>query len=627
MLEENENFATLLKNIRTEEEVSLDQLAYGIMSTSQLARIEKGERSVAKVVRDRLLERLGVARDLYENLLDLEDYREWERQKDILHAVREKQTEQAEQLLSEYEESLEDDENIRRQFYLVMLADIQKKAEGQELFVRECYREALALTVPEADTVWAKQRPLSILEINLLLENLAYENGMDSFLKYKVLLRYVEDGCYDEISKAKIYPKIAFYSLKKRMQYREHLDAGERTECLEICGKTVERLRDAGRTYYLVELLEIRKQLLKDQLECLPDTDRENHLAIRQEDETLLAVIRKLYQEYGVTEYMEDCTYLYQQKWVFPIGEVLKIRRTMFGMTQEQLCDGICSVKSLRRAEQGKTDIQREVREKLLKRLGLSGQLQWTRLITSDREVVRLAERLAKYQNGQNYVETRKLLERLKAKVTMEIPQNKQFIIETEALLDYYEKKISMRKFVDCETEILRQTLKENDFRKMGKIYLTEMEITCIRNRWRGLKNEEKKKGIQFLLNIYEEYSSKNGIANAISMYEFVTEGAVSELGNMGEHELAILIDNKSIKESLKCRRLIHIDYKLYDIFWNTQEILKKKGIKMNLEKMADELMNCISISHYTKRFFYEKIYRDKLVNVHCQDYPEYHCK
>lgn len=611
------NFTALLKNIRTEEGISLDQLALGIMSASQLARIEKGERSVAKIVRDRLLERLGVARDLYENLLELEDYREWERQKDILHAVREKQTKEAEQLLSEYEESLEDDENIRRQFYLVMLADIQKKAEGQELFVRKCYREALALTVPEADTVWAKQRPLSILEINLLLENLAYENGMDSFLKYKVLLHYVEDGCYDEISKAKIYPKIAFYSLKKRMQYREHLDAGERMECLEICGKAVERLRDAGRTYYLVELLEIRKQLLEDQLGELTGKEQEENLAVQREDEELLKVIRDLYRQYDVTDYMEDCTYLYQQKWVFPIGEVLKIRRTMFGMTQEQLCDGICSVKSLRRAEQGKTDIQRKVREKLLKRLGLSGQLQWTRLITSDREVVRLAERLAKYQNGQNYVETRKLLERLKAKVTMEIPQNKQFIIETETLLDYYEKKISMRKFVDCETEILRQTLKENDFRKMEKIYLTEMEIKCIRNRWRGLKNEEKKKDIQFLLNIYEEYSSKNVIANAISMYEFVTEGAVSELGNMGEHELAILIDKKSIKESLKCRRLIHIDYKLYDIFWNNQEIRKKKGIKMNLEKMADELVNCISISHYTKRYFYEKIYRDKLTNVH----------
>jgi len=614
------NFTALLKNMRTEEGISLDQLALGIMSASQLARIEKGERSVAKVVRDRLLERLGVARDLYENLLDLEDYREWERQKDILHAVREKQTKEAEQLLSEYEESLEDDENIRRQFYLVMLADIQKKEEGQELFVRKCYREALALTVPEADTVWAKQRPLSILEINLLLENLAYENGMDSFLKYKVLLRYVEDGCYDEISKAKIYPKIAFYSLKKRMQYREHLDAGERMECLEICGKAVERLRDAGRTYYLVELLEIRRQLLEDQLGEVTGEEQKENLAVHRENEELLKVIRDLYRQYDVTDYMEDCTYLYQQKWVFPIGEVLKIRRTMFGMTQEQLCDGICSVKSLRRAEQGKTDIQREVREKLLKRLGLSGQLQWTRLITSDREVVRLAERLAKYQNGQNYVETRKLLERLKAKVTMEIPQNKQFIIETETLLDYYEKKISMRKFVDCETEILRQTLKENDFRKMGKIYLTEMEIKCIRNRWKGLEKNRKIEEIKFLLDIYHKYSLKNEIANAISMYEFVTEGAVSELGNLGEHELAIQIDRQSIKESLKCRRLVHMDYKLYDILWNKQEMANEKEDKADLKEMADELKSCISISHYNKRFFYEKIYRDKLVNVHCQD-------
>lgn len=614
------NFTALLKNMRTEEGISLDQLALGIMSASQLARIEKGERSVTKVVRDRLLERLGVARDLYENLLDLEDYREWERQKDILHAVREKQTKEAEQLLSEYEESLEDDENIRRQFYLVMLADIQKNAEGQELFVRKCYREALALTVPEADTVWAKQRPLSILEINLLLENLAYENGMDSFLKYKVLLRYVEDGCYDEISKAKIYPKIAFYSLKKRMQYREHLDAGERMECLEICGKAVERLRDAGRTYYLVELLEIRRQLLEDQLGEVTGEEQKENLAVHRENEELLKVIRDLYRQYDVTDYMEDCTYLYQQKWVFPIGEVLKIRRTMFGMTQEQLCDGICSVKSLRRAEQGKTDIQREVREKLLKRLGLSGQLQWTRLITSDREVVRLAERLAKYQNGQNYVETRKLLERLKAKVTMEIPQNKQFIIETETLLDYYEKKISMRKFVDCETEILRQTLKENDFRKMGKIYLTEMEIKCIRNRWKGLEKNRKIEEIKFLLDIYHKYSLKNEIANAISMYEFVTEGAVSELGNLGEHELAIQIDRQSIKESLKCRRLVHMDYKLYDILWNKQEMANEKEDKADLKEMADELKSCISISHYNKRFFYEKIYRDKLVNVHCQD-------
>lgn len=41
------------------------------MSASQLAKIENGERPINKNIRDRLLERLGIAKELYENLLDL----------------------------------------------------------------------------------------------------------------------------------------------------------------------------------------------------------------------------------------------------------------------------------------------------------------------------------------------------------------------------------------------------------------------------------------------------------------------------------------------------------------------------------------------------------------------------
>ena len=41
--EADQDFAKLLKNIRTEEKVSLDQLAMGLMSASQLVKIENGE--------------------------------------------------------------------------------------------------------------------------------------------------------------------------------------------------------------------------------------------------------------------------------------------------------------------------------------------------------------------------------------------------------------------------------------------------------------------------------------------------------------------------------------------------------------------------------------------------------
>ena len=53
--EVNQDFSRFLKRLREEEKVSLGKLSKGLMTVSQLARIEKGERSICKDVRDFLL--------------------------------------------------------------------------------------------------------------------------------------------------------------------------------------------------------------------------------------------------------------------------------------------------------------------------------------------------------------------------------------------------------------------------------------------------------------------------------------------------------------------------------------------------------------------------------------------
>lgn len=73
-MEPDQDFPKFLKRVRKEENVYLEQLAEGLMAVSQLARIEKGQRPIPKNMRDRLLGRLGIASDLYENLLNIEDY-------------------------------------------------------------------------------------------------------------------------------------------------------------------------------------------------------------------------------------------------------------------------------------------------------------------------------------------------------------------------------------------------------------------------------------------------------------------------------------------------------------------------------------------------------------------------
>lgn len=618
--EADQDFAKLLKNIRTEEKVSLDQLAMGLMSASQLVKIENGERPINKNIRDRLLERLGVAKELYENLLDLCDFEEWDYKKKILSAIQDKKIEDAYRLLKEYKAHLRENDRINHQFILAMWGEVLKQEGASKEKIAECYRKAVILTIPDAEKVWWEKRPLSVLEMNLLLETLVYGNETDDLYKYRLLMDYVDMGYYDEIMKAKIYPKIVYYYLKKQILFKEYWNVETQTENLKICEKAIDKLRDAGRTYYLVELLEIEIQIL----ETMPEDEVTEHLEKNGTDrinaKELMSVIKNLYAEYEVPAYMQDCTYFYQQKWIFSMKDVLRTRREMFGLTQEQLCEGICSAKSLRRAEKGQTDMQRETLKKILNRLGLSGQMQWSRLITSDREVIRMAEELADYINDRKFSVASKQLESLKSRIDLDIPQNKQYFLEKQALLEFEQGKVTREEFVKMEKEALECTLRAENLYRKENVYLTEREIICISNSWKGMEGKEKRESINLILRLYDNYALNNGLSQAISVYEIVTEAAVNELGNNGEHVRAEEIDRKSIKASLSCRRVWDIHYKIYDILWNEKEIQKKNKEKNRNMEMTDGLMKCISISHYVKQPFYEKIYREKMINLYIQD-------
>ena len=555
--EADQDFAKLLKNIRTEEKVSLDQLAMGLMSASQLVKIENGERPINKNIRDRLLERLGVAKELYENLLDLCDFEEWDYKKKILSAIQNKKIEDAYRLLKEYKAHLRENDRINHQFILAMWGEVLKQEGASKEKIAECYRKAVILTIPDAEKVWSEKRPLSVLEMNLLLET--------------------------------------------------------QTENLKICEKAIDKLRDAGRTYYLVELLEIEIQIL----EIMPEDAVTEHLEKNGTDrinaKELMSMIKNLYAEYEVPAYMQDCTYFYQQKWIFSMKDVLRTRREMFGLTQEQLCEGICSVKSLRRAEKGQTDMQRETLKKLLNRLGLSGQMQWSRLITSDREVIRMAEELADYINDRKFSVASKQLESLKSRIDLDIPQNKQYFLEKQALLEFEQGKVTGEEFVKMEKEALECTLCAENLYRKENVYLTEREIICISNSWKGMEGKQKRESINLILRLYDYYALNNGLSQAISVYEIVTEAAVNELGNNGEHVRAEEIDRKSIKASLSCRRVWDIHYKIYDILWNEKKLMKKSGKRVSNNRMNTELKRCIIMSHYVKRYFYENVYKEKL--------------
>lgn len=610
-MEPDQDFPKFLKRVRKEENVYLEQLAEGLMAVSQLARIEKGQRPIPKNMRDRLLGRLGIASDLYENLLNIEDYAAWEHQRNILHAIERREPERALELIGAYERQAPVRDKIKRQFCLMMHAEVLKLQKADQDEIAACYTAAVKCTVPDIEELCLERKLLSIQEINMILEYEYYHKEKDFADRCRELMVFVEHVVYDDLSKVKIYPKIVHYYLQETFAREDPPGTEEVSESLRICDQAIEMLRNTGRAFYLLELLEMKARMLESMGQQLQES--EELRSAYQECTQLADLFRKLSAEYNVPAYMRDCVYLYQQRWVFYIGDVLRIRREMYGLTQKELCSGICSVKTLRRAEKKESNMQQAYLGALLRRLGLSKEFQRARLVTDDREVLRLRREINISRNNRDFDRCRELLSQIREKVSLDIPGNKQYMIDLEASLDLKEEIISKEEFAEREEEALQCTLNTEKLFYSDQIYLTEMEMLCIRKKIRGVEDTEKIKYIDFLLHFFETYEKKCKLSDCISMYEFVMIYVVNELGNMGKYQFAIDLDKKVLKEDLLCRRTWLISNILYDIMWNKV----KQGIesRKSLEKikMTEELEQCILLSHFYKQRFYEKFYKDKL--------------
>ncbi len=610
-MEPDQDFPKFLKRVRKEENVYLEQLAEGLMAVSQLARIEKGQRPIPKNMRDRLLGRLGIASDLYENLLNIEDYAAWEHQRNILHAIERREPERALELIGAYERQAPVRDKIKRQFCLMMHAEVLKLQKADQDEIAACYKAAVKCTVPDIEELCLERKLLSIQEINMILEYEYYHKEKDFADRCRELMVFVEHVVYDDLSKVKIYPKIVHYYLQETFAREDPPGTEEVSESLRICDQAIEMLRNTGRAFYLLELLEMKARMLESMGQQLQES--EELRSAYQECTQLADLFRKLSAEYSVPAYMRDCVYLYQQRWVFYIGDVLRIRREMYGLTQKELCSGICSVKTLRRAEKKESNMQQAYLGALLRRLGLSKEFQRARLVTDDREVLRLRREISTSRNNQDYVKCRELLSQIKEKISIEIPENRQFIMELEVSLDWMENKITKEEFVSREKGALQCTLNTQKFLGADKIYLTELELLCIRKIIQGIERSKKRKYINFLLRFFDSYEKKYMLSDCIVMYEYNIIFVASELANIGEYKSALELDRKVLGEDLARRRVWLIGNILYDIMWTKREQQRESGQLVNAEKMTEYLEQCKLFSHFCKQTFYEKFYEEKL--------------
>ena len=169
------------------------------------------------------------------------------------------------------------------------------------------------------------------------------------------------------------------------------------------------------------------------------------------------------------------------------LGDVIKRRRLELGMTQEQLCEGICEPITISRLENGKQTPSRSRIAALLQRLGLPGDRYYALLCKEEETESRLWDEIKAsvvhfYQWTENekklaWEQAAKALEELEAMSDPEDTLARQFILGNRALLGERDRPYPYERQLEMLLEALRLTAPRFDPEDVGHLRYSWNEI------------------------------------------------------------------------------------------------------------------------------------------------------
>ncbi len=611
------NFGPFLHETRTNKKVTLEQLSDGLCTASMLSLIENEKRDAEKLLKDSLLMRLGVVPENYENFLYYSMYKRWKDRQNIVHEILYGDIPKASALLTVYHGEYDMNYSLEEQFYLTMLGQIRNYEGADREELREIFHRAVDLTIPELDKRNLKKRILSVEEINLYLEYLHYSEGEEVLLKYEELFEYVEDIKLDSFALAKIYPKLVYY-FAVALREQDKIEKTIAGRLLKLCDKAITILQKANRMFFFWELLGIKQKLLLYLIEINKVTGEKATEKLKEWLEKCSAwreTLGSVYDEYGVSKETKDFCYLYVDREVYCIGDVIRTRRKMFGMTMAQLSDGICTERTVSRLENNKTEGQNEIVRALFERLHLSAELYKTELITDNFEALQLFAELKKQMNNRNTEQVSQLLEQVKAKLSLDIPENAQVIRRSEIINEFLKRTLSKEDYIKQLKKAIEYTIPYEVVIRLEEKYLTNNEISCIQNiigviDWSYIELRE------CIEVAYDLYENQKQIENCLNMYEFVMRVVASNLGNRKKYDISDEINRKILFHTLINRRLGIIHSILYGLFWNNEQRKKEQHPGKVGVDIKQELIKCIHFCEMRGNLYKVPFYKAKLKSI-----------
>lgn len=162
------------------------------------------------------------------------------------------------------------------------------------------------------------------------------------------------------------------------------------------------------------------------------------------------------------------------------LGEYVKQRRLDLGLTQEQLCDGICEPMTLSRLENGKQTPSRNRINALLQRLGLPDDRYFALLSKNELEMEALKKEIVACNVTEKVPEGFEKLAQFEKLADPDDQISQQFALCSRVLLGRLDGRYTPLEQIDLLMQAIRLTVPRFDLESIESFLYTKDEITII---------------------------------------------------------------------------------------------------------------------------------------------------
>ena len=462
------NIGRLLYGIRTKYEMNVKDICRGICSPSSYCMYENGEIVPDILLVNMFLDRMGFG------ILGLTAYIS---EKEVVYfkwkestraCIRNENYKKLVMLLEHMPTgNVSLNKKIREQYAWFIKGIVAEKDTADLKKATECYEKALECTCGFLIKSQKIEGTFSVREIHIyaiylnLLCKVNPKEKEEVISRFYQLMQYVNVHYVEEQQKVKIYPLLVCL-------WGNLVIEGKDTEgSFEIFEKTLELLRKQKSLHCLLEIM---------RLHILVGLKEKRDMSKEQED---IKILQSFFEEFGYQAQSQIYVPQANEIMLEHVGQYLSTERKKVNYTQEKISDGICSVESYSRIENGRKPTRNNYKA-LTEKIGTENRYYIELVNTGNIDALLLRREISYELFMEKNERLPELLEELKTVLgEKEVAKNRQYLEFVQVSIEENTGRKTWNQCCDMFRNILSYTMNEKEIGKKRHVY-TMLEINLI---------------------------------------------------------------------------------------------------------------------------------------------------